>query len=96
MNVRLTIFFAALSFSGCIGVDYLEDPIIGERIEVSTLQAALMPTQSLQITAVYFDQYGIEREVMLQWSSNAPQIAGVDENGLVTAMANGHGLQRTH
>ncbi len=92
MNARLRIIFAALFLSGCIGVDYLEDPVIGERIEVSTLQAALMPTQTFQLTAVYFDKYGIESDVMLQWTSNAPQIASVDENGMVTAMATGQAV----
>ncbi len=92
MNVRLWIFFGALIWSGCIGVDYLEDPVIGERIEVSTLQAALMPTQNLQLAAVYFDKYGNESEVMLQWASNAPQIASVDENGRVNAIATGQAV----
>lgn len=92
MNVRIRIIFATLLLSGCIGVDYLEDPVIGERIEVSTLQAALMPAQTLQLTAVYFDKYGIESNVMLLWASNAPQIAGVDENGMVTAMAAGQAV----
>jgi len=92
MNVRLWILFEALMLVGCIGVDYLEDPVIGERIEVSTLQAALMPTQNLQLTAVYFDKYGNETEDMLQWASNAPQIASVDENGVVTAIATGQAV----
>lgn len=90
--MKLWIFFGALILSGCIGVDYLEDPVIGERIEVSTLQAALMPTQTLQLNAVYFDKYGTESEVMLQWASNAPQIATVDENGMVTALATGQAV----
>lgn len=92
MKATFQLFFASLFLSGCIGIDYLEDPIVGERIEVSTLQAALMPAQTLQLTALYFDQYGIERQVMLNWASSAPQIAQVDENGQVTAVANGQAI----
>ncbi len=89
MKARLQILFIALMVSGCIGTDYLSDPIIGERIEISPLQTALMPGDMVQLTAVYFDEFGQENEVVVVWTSSAPQVASVDENGLVTAAGAG-------
>jgi hypothetical protein len=89
MKTRLQVFFALL-ISGCIGTDYLEDPIVGERIDVSPQEVALMPGQTFLLEAVYYDQYGIEREdVILTWLSSKPEIAAVNASGLVTAFAVG-------
>ncbi|MBA4054724.1 MAG: hypothetical protein C0490_08440 [Marivirga sp.] len=89
MKPRLQIFFMVWVFSGCIGTDYLDDPIIGERIEVTPLQVALMPGQTGELTAVYFDAYGVEQEANMVWTSSIPGVAVVDENGIVTAMTVG-------
>jgi Bacterial Ig-like domain (group 2) len=85
MKARLQIFFMVLAFSGCIGTDYLEDPIVGERMEVTPLQVALMPGQTTQLTARYFDIYGVEQEVTIVWTSSVPDVAIVDEDGVVMA-----------
>jgi len=84
MKTRLQAFFVLL-ISGCIGTDYLEDPVVGERIDISPLNLALMPEQSTQLQAVYFDQYGIEQDVMLVWTSSAAEVVSVDNTGHVTA-----------
>jgi hypothetical protein len=85
MKIRMPIFFMGCAMAGCIGVDHLEDPVVGERIEVSPLQVALMPTQSTQLTASYFNVYGVEEEADLVWTSSDPQVASVNENGLLLA-----------
>lgn len=92
MKPRLQIFFMALAFSGCIGTDYLEDPIIGERVEVTPLQVALMPGQTAKLNAVYFDTYGVEQEANMIWTSDKPGVAVVDENGMVTAITVGQAV----
>lgn len=53
MKARFQIFFILTALSGCIGTDYLEDPIVGARIEVFPIHVALMPSQSMQLTATY-------------------------------------------
>lgn len=85
MKIRMPIFFMGCAMAGCIGVDHLEDPVVGERIEVSPLQVALMPTQSTQLTASYFNLYGVEEEADLVWTSSDLQVASVNENGLLLA-----------
>lgn len=80
------------AFSGCIGTDYLEDPVIGERIDVTPGQVALMPGQTTSLTGVYFDEYGIEREVDLLWISASPEVALVDEDGVVSAVGAGQAV----
>lgn len=83
----IIVFFLVLS--GCIGVDYLDDPIVGESIETESQPIALLKGNSFQATARYYNQYGIEQPVDLVWASSSPVIASVNGNGLVTANASG-------
>jgi len=80
------IFFALI---GCIGTDYVDDPVIGEQIEISQSQLALMVDETFTLTATYFDQYGIEKSVELAWTSSAPGVASVDSKGTVKAISAG-------
>jgi hypothetical protein len=84
MKARLRILFV-LVFTGCIGVDYLEDPIVGERIEAGPSGVALMPGETVQLTAEYFNKYGVKEDVVIVWASTNTDIITVDEDGLVTA-----------
>lgn len=89
MKLRTSIFSAFISFAGCIGVDHLEDPLVGERIEIMPVQLALMPTQTTQVTASYFDAYGMEEEIDFVWTTSNFQVATVNEDGVITAVAAG-------
>lgn len=80
---------ASLLLSGCIETDHENDPVVGERITVSHQTLALLPNAQVQVTAQYFDPYGIERSVPLVWSSTLPAVAEVNAQGLITAKANG-------
>ncbi len=84
-STTATLFFTFFFFGGCIGVDYLEDPTVGERIEVEPGQVALMPTYSAQLSARYFNAYGVEEQVDITWTSSAASVATVNEDGIVTA-----------
>ena len=85
MKLRKLIFLMISALAGCIGVDHLEDPLVDERIEVSPRQVALMPAQSTQLSATYFYEYGMEDEATLQWTSTDPQVAAVNEDGVLLA-----------
>jgi hypothetical protein len=81
-----------LALTGCIGTDYVDDPIVGERIEISESQLALMVNETQLLSATYYDQYGIEKSVELTWTSSAQQVATVDSKGLLTAMSAGQAM----
>jgi hypothetical protein len=82
--ILIPILFIILT--ACVGIDYLDDPIIGESILLENEQVAIAKGISFSFSPRYFDQYGIEREVRLEYTSSNPTIATVSENGTVTAL----------
>lgn len=82
-------FWFLVLLMGCAEVDYFDDPIVGERIEVEQEQVALMSGQMSVLTAAYFDPYGISQDVTFVWSSTVPSVATVDAQGKVTAIMDG-------
>ena len=70
--------------NACIGIDYLDDPIVGESIKISPDPIAVMMGRTVQSSFLFNDQYGIKRDVKPVWSISSPTIATVDNNGLVT------------
>ncbi len=91
----LFIFLASSLMLSCIGVDKIDDPIVGARIELDTAQVALGIGDTYQSMAVYFDQYGIERDVAIGWSSSAPSIAEVNAQGLITGIGGGQAIVKS-
>ena len=93
MKAKASVFFLFAAFS-CIGVDYVDDPIDevdGNKIKFvapATQTLALRVGESFQVDALYCDPYGLEREVLLNWVSQHPEIATVEE-GLVRAVGKG-------
>lgn len=86
MKNKLFYFFLFLSFASCIGVDTIDDPIVGASISIADpKQVALMKDDTHPIEAEYFDQYGIKQDVAFTWISSMPSVASVDPNGIVTA-----------
>jgi hypothetical protein len=76
MKLRNAIFGLIASLaSGCIGVDHIDDPIMGEQIEIEQPQVALQIGETHAVKAIYYDQYGIQKDVSLTWISSAPAIA---------------------
>lgn len=91
---KLAPILLVLTLSACIGTDLIDDPIVGERIDVSTQTLALQPGESAGISASYFDQYGIARDVILTWTATMPGIAEVNNAGTVMAKAPGQTVVR--
>ncbi|MGE3801917.1 MAG: DM13 domain-containing protein, partial [Candidatus Kapaibacterium sp.] len=90
--MRLSLFFSlsllALSstifIGGCIGTDYLQDPVFEPNLEIYTTTSALRVGESLSFESVYYDASGKPTPAVVQWSSSNPSIASIDENGLLT------------
>jgi hypothetical protein len=94
MKPLLAFFFLALLLPACTGTDRVDDPTVGQRIDVPNGQLALQPGQNAQLTASYYDPYGIARQVPLDWTASNPQVASVDQNGLVRATGPGQSVVR--
>ncbi len=93
MILRLLIVVVHLAMLlGCFGTDYVDDPIVGERIEISVSQVALRVDETQPLSATYYDQYGIERLVELNWMSSVSQVATVDSKGLVKGITAGQSV----
>lgn len=62
-------------------------PIAPADVELSPREASLSPGDQLQLTAQVVPQWA--DDLTLLWSSSNPEVAGVDESGLVTAYKKG-------
>jgi len=87
--MRTVSFLLILFFSGCIGTDEVDDPIVGARIEIDREQVPLLVGDSTTVTATYFNQYGVRENVQLLWSSSNESVATIDLAGLVIGQAVG-------
>jgi hypothetical protein len=89
MRNRTLCLLVFTLLGGCIGVDYEDDPIVGERIELDLVQVPLRVGDTHQIRAVFYDQYGLQKPTTFVWTSSNMQIAIVNEGGLITAQSVG-------
>lgn len=84
MRRAIIIIFLLFNLS-CTGIDVLDDPIDlikGNSIEflnISDNSLALRMGEVVDVEAVYFDQYGIERDYVLSWESENETIAVVND-----------------
>jgi hypothetical protein len=91
MKPYTLLFFVFALFSGCIGTDFVDDPLVegGPMIVIeSEAIVALMLNEQLTVLASYQDEYGIERNVPLQWETSNAAVATVS-NGVITAVGPG-------
>jgi uncharacterized protein YjdB len=84
----------ALLLAACVGTDEVDDPIVGERIEIQSGQLALLIGDTATVQATYFDRYGVERDFQLNWQSSQPSVASVSDFGLVQGLAPGQSQVR--
>lgn len=89
MNRYIIFILILIGAYGCIGVDEVDDPIVGESIELNTYQEALLVGSKAQVTARYFDQYGIEQDVQVMWTSSNETVCTVEIDGVITALSPG-------
>lgn len=83
-NITIGIL-AAMTLYSCGNKEPLE--IAVESLAVTPKSHTLLKDETVQLTAVIMPENATNKEVV--WSSSKPEIADVDQNGLVTAVAKG-------
>ncbi|MCB0487489.1 MAG: Ig-like domain-containing protein [Cyclobacteriaceae bacterium] len=80
------LIFASLIFTqACIGTDVVDDPIVGEKLEIMPDRLGLLEGTTATATAVYYNQFGVAEDVSVVWSLSAiSSIATVSTGGVVT------------
>jgi hypothetical protein len=84
---RITAFSGGYSSSSSVQV-YANQPAVASRVTVTS--ATVYPGTSAQLTAYVYDQYGNRMSGQtVTWSIDAPWIASIDGNGVVTGQSIG-------
>ncbi len=86
MKYLLNLLFISLIFSGCVGTDFVDDPIVGKKIVVSTESVALKINDSEKVSALYFNEYGIAENASITWTSTSPSIISIQADGTLNAL----------
>ncbi|MEO1435239.1 MAG: Ig-like domain-containing protein [Bacteroidota bacterium] len=82
------LFLFSLLFSACIGDDLVFDRVPEELRLINGIDS-LEVGDTHQFEVKYFNNVGIETAIQLDWTSETPNTASVDQNGVVTALAEG-------
>lgn len=78
--------------TACIGVDEVDDPIVGASVIADQVQIAMLLGDSVMVSGTYYDQYGIAQNTSIIWEAENPDIAVANGNGVVK----GAGLGQTN
>lgn len=78
-----------IAFVGCIGTDFIDDPIQPERLTIFPRIDSLPQGQTMQFWADYFNEFGIAETVTVDWSSTDPTVVTIDANGWAEAVGAG-------
>jgi len=89
MRQSKVLLIVVFLLGSCISIDYEDDPIVGERIELDRVQVPLRIGEVHQAQAIFYDQYGLQKQTTFVWTSSHPQIVLVNEGGLITAQSVG-------
>jgi Electron transfer DM13 len=88
--LQIVLMFIALALTACQGTDVLNDPIVAPKIQLNKTQAILRVNEETNVTAQYFDEYGVEKTVPFLWASTQPQNVIVNQDGKITALKAGN------
>ncbi len=88
----LFLIFLQVFLHGCIGIDYVNDPIVEKRIEISTTQVAMSIQDTQQLSALFYNEYGLLQDVAFTWTSSQPSIVSVSNSGLLTSLQAGQAM----
>lgn len=92
MKNFLLAIMCLIFMAGCIGTDLVDDPVVGEKIEIMPDRIALLIGTSTIATAMYYNQFGVVEPVNVLWSASPSSIASVTQSGLINAMAPGQAM----
>ncbi|MDX1943515.1 MAG: DM13 domain-containing protein [Saprospiraceae bacterium] len=77
-----------LFLTACIETEIIPE-VLEPKLNLTPKSASMMVGQTTQLQAKYTDEQNVDRSDLLQWRSNTPAIAEVQNGGLVTAKAPG-------
>jgi Bacterial Ig-like domain (group 2) len=87
--ISTTVLITAL-LSACVGTDYIDDPVIGERLTIQPRIDSLRVGAEQLFTVKYSDQYGYDAPANnVIWRSSAPARVSVGADGKAKALAAG-------
>lgn len=86
---RLILVGCSLFLGSCIGTDYLNSPIMPERLTINTAPIALMVGEEKELTFSYFNKYGLPENTTPIWTVENPSKLTVNKNGLIQAKEEG-------
>lgn len=83
-------FIALISFQSCVGTDFIDDPIIPERVTIAPRIATLDVGKEQVFTIKYTNKYGVEETPKsIVWRSNATDKVTIDASGKAKTIATG-------
>ena len=91
-QLKIAMLSGLWLLGSCIGTDYQDDPIVGERIEIDLERLALRKNETKKLTATFYDQYGLPATASLVWTSSNASIVAVDANGFITGLSAGQAM----
>lgn len=88
-NLLYSILVMLTILVSCKGTDIIDDVIVNPVFTLTQAEAALRIGESANLSAKYFDEYGIEKTVDFVWVSSQSQIVSVTPGGKITGLAAG-------
>lgn len=76
------------ALQGCIGDDILDDAV-PEALTITVAADTIGQGDTYQFEARFFNNIGVEEFRMIQWTSSAPTLLAIDQNGLATGLEKG-------
>jgi hypothetical protein len=89
MKLHFPFIYLFIFLTSCIGIDEVEDPIVGAFIETDQVQIAMLLDDSVMVSGTYHNQYGIPQSTSILWEAANPNIAVADEAGSVLGVGLG-------
>ena len=87
--MKRTLILIFTIFTGCIGTDVLDDPLVPQEITINEGTQALLLGDNKVFTATYFNEYGIEETIVPEWFVENTEIASITTSGIVMAKSMG-------
>lgn len=85
------LLLLGLTFYNCIGDDFIDDRV-DERISIDNPISEIQVNDTYQLSVTFFNNIGQPETTDITWSSSDQNIATVDSNGLLTAIAQGEAM----
>ncbi|MEQ8238073.1 MAG: Ig-like domain-containing protein [Cyclobacteriaceae bacterium] len=83
MRFRNFLLISLIFLSGCIGVDYFDDPIVDPILSISSTKTSILIGESFEIETTFTNEYGVVESVPITWQSSNVAIAAIVEDKIL-------------